>query len=54
MWWEQERLEVATVLAEARLPGAKRFTVETVDHRRWVIEYNFDFDSWTLIEMTHS
>jgi hypothetical protein len=51
LWWERERVEVVALLAEAHRPGAKRFTVETQDNRRWVIEYHFDLDSWTLIEM---
>lgn len=52
-WWQQERLEVAELLAEMNLPGAKRFIVTTKDHRRWVIEYQIDADVWLLIEMTY-
>jgi hypothetical protein len=50
-WWQQERLEVAELLAEMSLPAAKRFIVKTRDHRRWVIEYQIDLDAWFLVEM---
>ncbi len=50
LWWEEERLPVAQVLAEARLPAAKRFTLRTADGQRWVIEYRFDREQWQLIE----
>ena len=47
-WWQQRRLEVTAVIAEAALPDGKRFVVATAADGTFELEYDLPADRWTI------
>ena len=51
-WWQGQRLVVAAVRSEARLPDGKRFVVETTGEQVFEINYNQARDTWTVRDVS--
>jgi hypothetical protein len=51
-WWQGQRLVVAAVRSEARLPEGKRFLVETDGEQVFEINYNETGDTWTVRDVS--
>lgn len=46
--WEGERLEIASVEEQWRIPGGRRFRVLTADGRRFELFYGELYDEWRI------
>ena len=46
--WQGERLEIASIEAEWRIPGGKRFRVRTSDGQRFELFYGELYDDWRI------
>ena len=51
-WWQGQRLVVAAVHSEARLPSGRRFLVETTGEQIFEINYNQLADTWTVRDVS--
>jgi hypothetical protein len=48
LWWQGERLEIAAVEAQWRIPGGRRFQVRTHDDRLFELFYGELYDEWRI------
>lgn len=46
--WENERLVIQKIEAEWRIPGGRRFRVQTEDGRRFELFYGELYDEWRI------
>lgn len=46
--WNDERLEIETIISQERIPGGKRFVVRTVDEQIFEIFYGQLYDEWRI------
>jgi len=46
--WEGQRLEIAAIEADWRIPGAHCFRVRTQDDRRFELFYGELYDEWRI------
>lgn len=49
--WQGQRLEIAAVEAEWRIPGGRRFRVRTADKRVFELFYGELYDEWRINEI---
>ena len=49
--WEDQRLEIAEIEAQWRIPGGKCFRVRTRDNRRFELFYGELYDEWRINEV---
>jgi hypothetical protein len=49
--WGGERLEVAAIEAQWRIPGGRKFTVRVTDGRRFELFYGELYDEWRIHEL---
>jgi hypothetical protein len=48
LWWEGQRLEIAEVETEWRIPGGRCFRVRTQENRRFELIYGELNDEWQI------
>ncbi|TLN20505.1 hypothetical protein FDZ74_05420 [bacterium] len=48
--WQGQRLEIAAVEAEWRIPGGRCFRVRTTDERKFELFYGELYDEWRINE----
>ena len=46
--WENQRLEIAEILARWRIPGGLRFRVRVADERVFELFYGELYDEWRI------
>jgi hypothetical protein len=46
--WEGERLEVADIESQWKIPGGRKFRVRTEDGRRFELFYGELYDDWRI------
>jgi hypothetical protein len=52
LFWQGERLEVESVLAQWKFPNGKAFKVRTKDNRAFELRYDKTTDEWDLSELS--
>lgn len=49
--WQGQRLEIAEIEAQWRIPGGRRFRVRTSDERIFELFYGELYDEWRINEL---
>lgn len=48
LWWHGERLSIAEIVAQWRIPGGKCFRVRTEDSQIFELFYGELYDEWRI------